>query len=337
MSSEQTTCQTCLMVHHIKTIQKNIRKWQENQNKLKSIVYRGKPIIFKDINVFFKYKSSRSKNDLCNKKREDIIACIINNKIPEQYFKLSQRWNKLKNNLEKFIKRLCQEKGIIYNNIKCIPKAGRGYHYDFEIVINDVEKFKVEFKFNTSCVNDTPQFVSPMKPSQYLETSYEKYYYNTYLIDLVNKHNLPLPTEEEYLKYIHSTSPMCMKEHQEKYYKGCKRSSKYSHQENDIKFYKSSKKTSHDSIKNFISKYDLNKDKLTEYLSKTQKNKYYMLYKHGKIYLENINSNDYTITEITKDPEKNRYIAKTKSNINLKILLRWKNGNGIAYPAFQIS
>jgi hypothetical protein len=30
-------------------------------------------------------------------------------------------------------------------------------------------------------------------------------------------------------------------------------------------------------------------------------------------------------------------MAKTKSDRNIKILLRWKNGNGIAFPSFQIS
>ena len=195
----------------------------------------------------------------------------------------------------------------------------------------------IEFKCNASCVNDTPQFVSPMKPSQYLDSSYEEYYYNYYFTPLVNRYNLSLPTKEEYLKYIHSTKPQCLEEHQNKYYRGCIKSSKYSGNDDDIHFYESSKKTSYDSISTFISKYGLKQDKLTEYLLETQKNKYYMLYKDGKINLETINLDDYIITEIIKDPNKNRYIAKTKSGKHLKILLRWKNGNGIAFPSFQIS
>ena len=310
----------------------NFRK----KNVLEPIAYKGDKIIINDINVFT-YKN-RSKNDSYNKKRENIIACIINNIIPKQYYTLSPRWYNLKNEILLFIKELCKKKGIIsIDNIECIPKAGRRHNYDFKIIINNSEEVMLEFKCNVSCVNDTPQFVSPMKPSQYLESSYEKYYYNNYFIHLVYEYNLSLPTEEEYLKYIHSTNPTCLKKHQEKYYRGCNTSSKYSGEENDIKFYESSKKTSRDSIMNFISKYDIDKDKLTKYLLDTQKNKVYMLYKDGKLYLETINLNDYIITEITKDPEKNRYMAKTKSDRNLKILLRWKNGNGIAFPSFQIS
>jgi len=335
MSYEFTTITKEYSEPKVKTIQKYVVIWNKNKNKLEPLEYRNDTIIFNDINVFT--DNSREKNDLYNKKRENIISCILNNKIPEKYYTLSPRWNKLKTGIFLFIEELCKKKGIIYNDIKCIPKAGRVHHYDFEIVINHVEVIKVEFKFNTSCVNNTPQFVSPMKPSQYLESSYEEYYYDNYFINLVNKYNLLLPTKEEYLKYIHSTSPVCLKVHQEKYYRGCKKSSKYSGDENDIEFYESSKKTSHDSIMKFISKYDIDKDKLTKYLLDTQKNKFYMLYKDGKFYLEIMDEYDYIITEITKDPEKNRYMAKTKSHSNLKILLRWKNGNGIAFPSFQIS
>jgi len=76
---------------------------------------------------------------------------------------------------------------------------------------------------------------------------------------------------------------------------------------------------------------------LTEYLLETQKNKYYMFYKNNNIYLETVNQDNYIITSYIKDPDKQRYMATTKSGNILKILLRWKNGNGIAFPSFQIS
>ena len=288
------------------------------------------------INSF--YEKDRSKNDSNNKKREHIIACVINEEIPEEYYKRSIRWSNLKKEIDLYIKKLCKITGItsVYT-IECVPKAGRRHHYDFNLIINGSQEFALEFKFNASSVDDTPQFVSPMKPSQYLESSYEEYYYDNYFIDLVNEYKLPLPTKEEYLKHIHSPSPICVKEHQQKYYGGCKKSSKYTGEEDDIKFYEASKKASQESITSFISKCGLDKDKLTKYLLDTQKNKFYMLYKDGKFNLETINQDDYIITTFTKEPEKSRYIAKTKSDKKLNILLRWKNGNGIAYPSFQIS
>jgi hypothetical protein len=62
-----------------------------------------------------------------------------------------------------------------------------------------------------------------------------------------------------------------------------------------------------------------------------------MLYKEGILNLETRNLDEYVITSITKEPKKSRFIAKTKTGRVLKILLRWKNGNGIAFPSFQIS
>ena len=195
----------------------------------------------------------------------------------------------------------------------------------------------VEFKFNAICVQDTPQFVSPMKPSQYLDSSYEEYYYDNYITKLSLNFNIEIPKREEYLKTIHAPNPECMKLYQEKYYKGCKNSSKYSGEEDDINSYKTALKLSKESIKNFITTNNLKHDKMTQYLLDTQKNKCYMLYKKGKLYYQTKNLDDYIITEVVKDEKRSRYKAKTKSGRTLKILLRWKNGNGIAFPSFQIS
>jgi hypothetical protein len=320
----------------IKTIQRYIRTWFIKINELAIISYQKEHITYRSINVFT--EKERSKNDSNNKKREAIIVSIINNKIPKEYYIYSLRWYNLKNTIDLFIKNLCETKNIIkVDSVSCIHKGGRNSSYDFKFIVNKSEEFLVEFKFNAYSVNDTPQFVSPMKPSQYLESSYEEYYYENYLTTLVNEFNMSLPTKEEYLKRIHSTNPKCVKELQDKYYRGCIKSSKYSGKENDIDFYKASIKTAKRSILNFISNYDLVQDKLTEYLVGTQKNKNYMLYKDSNIHLEKINVDQYIITEITKDPKGSRYIAKTKSGEKLKILMRWKNGNGIAFPCFQIS
>jgi hypothetical protein len=176
-----------------------------------------------------------------------------------------------------------------------------------------------------------------MNPSKYLEYSYEEYYYDNYIKNLSKEYGLILPCRKEYIKKIHSNSPLCVIEYQKKYYKGCEKSSKYTAVKEDIDFYEESKKKSKDSIISFINLYSINIKMLSEYLLETQKNKYYMFYKNNNIYLETVNQDNYIITSYIKEPEKQRYLATTKSGNILKILLRWKNGNGIAFPAFQIS
>tara|TARA_B100001287_G_C22680800_1_gene530238 strand:+ start:1573 stop:2601 length:1029 start_codon:yes stop_codon:yes gene_type:complete len=328
--------QNIIPIREIKIIQRFIRFCLIKFNSLISINYRGDQITRKSIDVFLHKK--RSENDDNNKKRENIIGAIINEKIPQKYFIYLLKWKKLKEEIVYYIKDLCKLKNVntIYSLV-CEHKAGRGNHYDFLLKINNELEFNIEFKFNVVSVNETPQFVSPMKPSQYLSESYENYFYNNYLTTLVQEYNLSLPCKDEYLKNVHSNKPICLKEHQEKYYMGCKRSSKFTNNQNDIDFYNSSNKASQESICNFIREYDLNIDKLTEYLLQTQKNKIYMLYKNNHFTLETVDLNNYTIIHVEKDPEHYRYLATTASGKKLKILMRWKNGNGIAYPAFQIS
>jgi hypothetical protein len=76
-------------------------------------------------------------------------------------------------------------------------------------------------------------------------------------------------------------------------------------------------------------------EKLNQYLLQSQDEKIYILYKNGEFHLQLSNPDDYIIQ--TYEKQSNRYVAITKSDKKIKILLRWKNGNGIAYPAFQIS
>lgn len=302
---------------------------------LASIEYNNISINYYSINAFD--LSARSDNDKNNKIRESVIGAIINDIIHINYYKYSLRWRKLRDEICKYISKICDDNGIVNHTQKCIHKAGRNNHYDLLLTINNTEKFNIEFKFNAEFINETPQFVSPMKPSQYLQTSYEEYYYENYLTKLAQEFGLKLPEKNEYLHKIHSDKPKCVVDFQNKYYNGCKKSSKYTGIKEDIDFYERSKELSEESIKSFITQYELKINELTQYLLNTQNNKYYMLYKNGNLYLQTINSSNYEIISYKKEPELQSYIATTKTGIKLKILLRWKNGNGIAFPAFQIS
>ena len=324
-----------IMEDHLHIIKRFIKLCHNVYSNLNNVNCNNTPINYYSIYSF--HLSSRSDNDKNNKIRETIIGAIINNQIPTDYYKYSLIWKKIKYEIDKYISDLCVLNNIINQTQKCLYKAGRKNNYDLLLIINESISFNIEIKFNAQNVDEAPQFVSPMKPSQYLETSYEEYYYDNYLILLSKEFNLLLPNKEEYIHKIHSDKPKCMIEYQNKYYKGCKNSSKYTGIEEDINFYNRAKKLSEDSIKTFIVHNNLKLDELTKYLLNTQTNKVYMLYKNGKIYLQCINSKNYEIISYKKEPELQRYVATTNTGFILKILLRWKNGNGIAYPAFQIS
>lgn len=300
--------------------------------------YGDEVIYLKDINYFNTTISKKHKNEKNNKKREQIISSIINMETPKIFFIKSLRWFNFKKEIDLYISKLATDNNIYQiDNISCNIKAGRNNNYDFDIIINNIYHYNIEFKFNVKKIKQAPQFVSPMKLSQYLSNNFEEYYYDLYLVKLKEKYGMDIPEKEEYLSKVHSTNPKCLEGIQAKYYKGCKISSKFTNNKDDIEFYNYMKKISKDSISEFVSKYDININKLNEYLKNSQKNKKYMLYKNKSLYYEEHNSDDYIIKSCEKEPSLSRYKAITESGNTLKILIRWKNGNGVAFPAFQIS
>jgi len=294
-----------------------------------------------DINYFTGYNENhgRSSNDNNNKIREHIIFCMSH--IDNDYFDepvYGNQWRKLKTDFDNKIKLLCPE----YNSYKIDHKAGRGNNYDYLITFFDLDKKKIgeeklEFKFNAYSIDQAPQFVSPMKPSKYLNNPFEEYYYDNYLVSLLQEFGLSIPSREIYLKSIHNNQPKCMEEAQLLYYQGCKQSSKFTGNDQAIKFYQKCNDSSRECIKNFINVTELDIQKLNEYLFSSQNKKKYLLYKNGEFHIQISNSDDYTIVSCLKNAERSRYEGVTKSGKSINILLRWKNGNGIAYPAFQIS
>ena len=77
------------------------KKYLNKLNNLPRFCYNKKILIYKDINAFI--VSSKKDNDKNNKTRENIIGAIINNKIPNEYYKYSRRWNNLKKSIEQYI------------------------------------------------------------------------------------------------------------------------------------------------------------------------------------------------------------------------------------------
>lgn len=312
------------------------KKYLNKLNNLPCINYQIKKQIFKitydDINAFV--VSDKKYNDKNNKTRENIIGAIINNKIPIEYYKYSRRWNNLKKNIESYVYDLIGYNNI--NNIVLIHRGGRKYNYDFTIIVNNIE-YNVELKFNAENINDTPQIVSPVKTSKYLSCSYEEYYYDNYLPKLISPNNIKYPNRSQYITEIHGNKPKCMEYFQNIYYQGCSKSSKYTGDKNSIEFYNLSNSIDKISRENFINISDLNINALSSYLKETQKNKIYMLYKNNKFHKQIVNIDDYELVRCEKYPEKFKYLAYSASGKQIDILLRWKNGNGIAFPAFQIS
>jgi len=297
----------------------------------------NKEIITRKSIVSFDF-SEKKNNDKNNKIRESIIGAIINGKVPEEFYIVNE-WLLLQKAVLNYLTLVTS--GKPYKKIKLKHMGGRKYNYDFEINVDFEDgiqdKFVLELKFNAGTIEQTPQFVSPMKPSKYLSESYEEFFYENFLPVLANASNLPMPSKTEYVKEIHGPKPKCMLKYQELYYQGCSKSSKFTNKVEDIAFYELAKKVSNDSISCFIERADLKIEKLSDYLSESQKGKNYMLYYKKKFVLQQVNMDDYKICSVEKNPNKFRFECETKSGKKMNVLLRFKNGNGIAFPSFQIN
>ncbi len=309
-------------------------------NICSSVEYQN---LYEDIEAFNMDLIEKSQNDDMNKKRENIVEMIINNAVPEELYQNSVKWASMRISVWAYVEKVLAHAGITASKekIKCATKAGRGHNFDFSLTVVDIagrrHDLKLELKFNATTISDAPQFVSPMKPSQYMSNSYEEFFYENYLWKLTELAGICLPDKALYLKQVHGNKPQCIKEIQDKYYAGCKSSSKFTGDADDLAFYNKANELSKESIAAFLSNNELNIVKLGEYLKVSQQGKYYMMFKNDEYHMETVDMDEYELVNVVSEPSKSRYIVTTKTGRQLKVLLRWKNGNGIAYPAFQIS
>ena len=81
-------------------------------------------IDYNSINSFM--ISNRKSNDKHNKFREDNTSAIINDKVPNEYYALSNRWTVMKYKNREFIHRLVETKnpGTYIHTVSCITKGG---------------------------------------------------------------------------------------------------------------------------------------------------------------------------------------------------------------------
>jgi hypothetical protein len=269
--------------------------------------------------------SSKNNNDKYNKEREIILSALINREIPEHFFD-NPEWKKLNNKLHEFIENELLKKHNIntYKNINCTIKAGRKYPYDFEIQIDNYPPLFIEFKFNATTITDCPQFSSPMYPSKFMiGPNFESTFYDESLCSIAQYANLNMPDKIEYLKSIHNNKVKCMVPFKELY-------------DNNNQFNKFCKEVDKKAIKKQIEESDIKIEELSNYLLESQSKKEYMCYKDSEFYYDKIPEDWYKILGVIKR-ENTNFICNTKGGIKLEVKLRFKNGNGLQFPAFQIS
>ena len=128
----------------------------------------------------------RGKNDVANKVRENAIVMMLNKEIPEDYLLHDPLWCLVADKVQICVDEMLTISGIDPEMVKYKKAAGRGKHHDFEAVdVAGNVLMKIEFKYGATQIVETPQFVSPMKPSQYMSESFEEFFYDTGLPTII--------------------------------------------------------------------------------------------------------------------------------------------------------
>lgn len=269
-------------------------------------------------------RTKKGDNDKNNKIRELIVCATVNKAVPEIFYtdeEYGSRWKTMRSSINTFL----NEIGADPDNSTMELKGGRKFNFDFILTTNGEEK-KIELKFGSTTVNGCPQFVSPTQPSRFMTKNFERYWHGEGPLDAISERaGLTKPDLETYTNEVSGNAPPCMKEYQTMY-------------KTDKAFSEFCKKTNTEAIKKFMNQTQLRADILTNYLVQSQRGKIYMLYSPDteSFHVEYANLNDYVIIRQTHQTH-NSFYCETLTGKKLKVLLRWKNGNGIAFPAFQIS
>ena len=301
-----------------------------------------------DIMTFLE-NNVKSDNDSKNRKRESILAVILN--LSSEYLEhpiFGEHWTNIQQKLRTALYSLCS---VPFDRIFIEQKGGMSYNYDFVVYyysststststnVEPVYSVKLEFKNNNSSVKDLVQFLElydkDCKSKFGLFTySYSEYYYDNFLekylaIDETTESSIPKPNKEDYLKHVYDI--------------------KYKHPFfNYIYTNKSKNKKEKDllveqSRREYISTYapSFNFNKIAEKIIDSQSNKVFLLWDKNNFYIQKMDVSSIQISGIKNDSanKNNLYFDVVVNNFmyDIRIRLNWGNNNGIANPRWKFT
>lgn len=318
---------------------------EKRKNKAESVLAQKKekktknesiPVI-EDI-VYFDTKqvNSRKKNTKTNDIRENVIHQIF--KIPETYFEdptYGAQWKNLKSQFDQFVSQLYSEP---YSYLKIEKMAGRKYNYDFKFLFHNdanviIHEKNIEFKYNCSSLHKLPQFIQLNIKHEVNDISFADYNYENYMDEYLavdeNLSTLAKIDKVEYMRCITSTDhdihPFF-------------RTLKDNHVSGTAS-YENKCAISKRSIKAFLETHGesvINSVKLTEKFQESQGGKTFMMWDGNKFHLDKFDEESLNIKKY-EGIVNNNSIIFSSDKLKYKLLLAWKNDQGILNPAWYIS
>lgn len=310
-----------------------------------------KPEIFvSDINEFFCKNSGRENNDKNNKKRENVLANVIDMPSTHPYLQDStwgSQWCEIQDKFTRLLndKAYNENPKICFDKIDITHKGGRRYNFDLKVDFTkdstSVYKIpKLEFK-NCKSFEHLPQFLSlstesPIQPFVNCE-SYADFYYHNYLpsiVELYEPYTFELPSLKVYKKLVQRTDSKVLPIFNE-----------MKTREKDIDKKTMSQivdRSGHEYLKIFGKKEFFNIVALDKKIQTSQAGKTFVFwdgdtFKEEPIDLERLKLTGINHLKVNKNGLYNSIVCDTKTGDYVNFLLRWKNHKGIQNPALQIS
>ena len=287
--------------------------------------------------------STRKDNDSANKVRENVLWFVINN-LENNPYGSSIVWSRFIHRVKSALVQIFEDTGANQVGYTCTLAAGRTNNYDFLIhridpstLSNDSSK-RIEFKFNTGKVTESPQFLSL---SSKLNTSYAEFFYDSYVDRITDLYTLPRIDRSTYLSLVHTTTYLS-----HPWFKTI-----YDNESVDLNKKQLKKQLVDESIHIYLTTHYI--PLLTpevianwnEKLATTQQDKTYMLYDVSKkiFIIDYISPMELTIskstmtTRVNKSNHVHTLVFFTHKSTSIHMLLRWRNHAGVLNPAWQIS
>jgi len=299
-----------------------------------------------DIKLFLSGGQDRSNNDADNKKRESILANILN--VEQEYLNHSEfgcLWTSIRDKFLAALTPLCSDEP--FKEILIEQKGGMSNNYDFIVTflgqLNEetnirsiVKQVKLEFKHNNSNVMDLAQFLELYDKDcktkfKICDVSYSEFFYDRYLdryIQLEENITHPKPSREEYLKNVYDIK------YKHPFFKNM-----YDTKTNKTK----EKRTlATESISAYLQEFArfFNFEKIEEKIKDSQKGKLFLFWDCEKFYIQELTDlENIQILGIKENSLRDMYFDLSLVNYDhdLRIRINWGNNACVANPRWKFT
>lgn len=284
----------------------------------------------------------RASNDSNNKVREQLLSELLTDSVSGFLADptYGPAWTKLRADWLGALTSLAERCAVgPFSTVSVKQAGGRGMNYDFAasfMTAGGPVIIKVEFKYGGRRVDALPQFFNAGANKPFHPTAYAAYFYEHYLDRVMALYELNpelKPTLADYLKFVYQNEYKKLPLFQALY------DAEAAEAGSERPKYKAKAALVHESIRAYLAAVADATDlaALTAEFQRSQTDKHYLLYSDGEFHYDAIRPEELVAASVVGVRGDSLIIQSGCATTQHAMLLRWKNHNGILFPAWQIS